>query len=168
VADSIFSRLNDDENYGDMDLDDVRNNKRPGTAGPILDEDIENEKKVLDKSLIYSNIYVYFVLDFIMVSIIKRGNAPPPSRGNSRQTGNQKGKPYTPLRNKRISLELREDPERGMVIAGLTEHVCTSMDEYISLIVAGNKRRMMASTERFNFFNIYYFFFFYFFFFLCK
>lgn len=45
------------------------------------------------------------------------------------------------------TLDLREDPHRGMVVAGLSEIMPTSPEEVVSAIRLGNKRRTCEPTE---------------------
>ncbi|KAK2951664.1 putative Kinesin heavy chain [Blattamonas nauphoetae] len=59
---------------------------------------------------------------------------------------------HDPMANKQQSsgqiLSLREDPEKGMIVVGLTELNVSTVEEIEQLILAGNKRRAMASTDR--------------------
>ena len=43
-------------------------------------------------------------------------------------------------------LDLRDDPERGVCIAGVTEHVVTEPQEVMNMLTIGNKRRMTEAT----------------------
>ncbi len=46
-----------------------------------------------------------------------------------------------------IYLELRDDPIKGMAIAGATEIQVTSTEQVMSLLFSGNKRRTTESTN---------------------
>ena len=43
-------------------------------------------------------------------------------------------------------LDLRDDPERGVCIAGVTEHIVTEPQEVMNMLTIGNKRRTTEST----------------------
>ena len=40
------------------------------------------------------------------------------------------------------TLDLREDPKEGSIVAGLSEHVVQSSDEILDLLLLGNKNRI--------------------------
>lgn len=44
------------------------------------------------------------------------------------------------------NLMIIEDPERGIIVPGLSEYVISSSEEIIQFIMQGNERRTMAST----------------------
>jgi kinesin family member 18/19 len=43
-------------------------------------------------------------------------------------------------------LDLRDDPDRGVVLAGVTEFIVTEPNEVINLLTIGNRRRTTEST----------------------
>jgi kinesin family protein 18/19 len=43
-------------------------------------------------------------------------------------------------------LDLRDDPEKGVVISGVTEFLVTQPDEVMNLLTIGNKRRTTEAT----------------------
>ena len=43
-------------------------------------------------------------------------------------------------------LDLRDDPERGVCIAGVTEYVVTQPQEVMNMLTVGNKRRSTEAT----------------------
>ena len=44
-------------------------------------------------------------------------------------------------------LELRDDPQRGVVIAGVTEYQADNIQKVMNLLHQGNKRRTTESTN---------------------
>ena len=44
------------------------------------------------------------------------------------------------------TLDLREDPKEGSIVAGLSEHVVQSSDEILELLLLGNKNRIQEVT----------------------
>lgn len=49
--------------------------------------------------------------------------------------------------SKETYLDLRDDPEKGVTIAGVTEFVVQEPTEVMSLLTIGNKRRTTESTN---------------------
>lgn len=49
--------------------------------------------------------------------------------------------------NKREYLELRDDPNKGLVIAGVTTNQVKSIKDLMRLLVIGNSRRTTESTK---------------------
>lgn len=45
------------------------------------------------------------------------------------------------------ALEMREDPQKGMQVAGATEVLCTSVSEIMTLLRIGNKNRTTEATD---------------------
>ena len=43
-------------------------------------------------------------------------------------------------------LDLRDDPEKGVVIAGVTEHIVAEPREVMTLLMQGNRRRSTEAT----------------------
>ncbi len=50
-------------------------------------------------------------------------------------------------KSKDTYLDLRDDPEKGIIIAGVTEFQVTEPKEIISLLTIGNRRRTTEATN---------------------
>jgi kinesin family protein 18/19 len=49
--------------------------------------------------------------------------------------------------NRRVYLDLRDDPTKGLVIAGVTQKEVKNIKDLMRLLVSGNSRRTTESTK---------------------